>query len=365
MIMEDVPNVSGYMHDEAERLSSFESRWPKSEIISGDELARAGFFYLGESDCVQCAFCLGKLRNWDPGDIAIFEHKKYFASCPFVRGELWENLLYEWIAGKKAKFPAFVRCQSRIDSFDKWKGRKLFPEELSSAGFFLLEDCNEIVCFFCGGILKEQDCIYDPLVEHCSFYPSCLFIRAIKGREFVENTFKEKINEYMKTPLVSKLQDLGFKLELIYETVAEEIKQSGKNFDTRTCMIKSLCSTLCRNMSKDVDSAITKICSMNKINKSESIKKALSQVLQQNLECITITNIVEEILKMSSSHDIGSSTSENDAKYLCKICVEQEVCTIFLPCGHLLCCESCAALISDTCSVCRGSIEKRQKVFFV
>ena len=69
--------------DERQRLETYRY-WPNTVVVRPAELARAGFYYLGTEDRVQCAFCKGVLRNWDPADHAYDEHKKHFPQCPFV-----------------------------------------------------------------------------------------------------------------------------------------------------------------------------------------------------------------------------------------------------------------------------------------
>jgi len=66
------------------RLGTF-SDWPTSARVAADDLSRMGFFYTGETDRVQCAFCRGYLRNWVVGDTAEGEHRKHFPDCPFMR----------------------------------------------------------------------------------------------------------------------------------------------------------------------------------------------------------------------------------------------------------------------------------------
>lgn len=41
-------------------------QWPKMDLISPSELAKAGFFYLHD-DAVQCAFCRGVIGQWNAG----------------------------------------------------------------------------------------------------------------------------------------------------------------------------------------------------------------------------------------------------------------------------------------------------------
>ncbi len=66
------------MKSEQARLETF-ARWPNRAAISGEALAKAGFFYTLSADRVQCAFCENVLRNWEAGDNAMEEHRRYKA----------------------------------------------------------------------------------------------------------------------------------------------------------------------------------------------------------------------------------------------------------------------------------------------
>jgi len=46
----------------------------------------------------------------------------------------------------------------------------------------------------------------------------------------------------------------------------------------------------------------------------------------------------------------------------CKVCMDRETNTVFLPCGHLVCCEACAKSLSD-CPICRSVIRGTVKTF--
>ena len=74
------------LKDEAVRLSTFHD-WPEraSSIVDPRDLAKAGMFYTGQTDRVQCAFCRGYLRNWVQGDKPAEEHRKHFPDCLFMR----------------------------------------------------------------------------------------------------------------------------------------------------------------------------------------------------------------------------------------------------------------------------------------
>jgi len=72
------------LKDESVRLSTFHD-WPAQLIVKPGDLAKAGMFYTGQSDRVQCAFCQNCLRNWVQGDVPADEHRNHFPNCSFVR----------------------------------------------------------------------------------------------------------------------------------------------------------------------------------------------------------------------------------------------------------------------------------------
>jgi baculoviral IAP repeat-containing protein 2/3 len=67
------------------RLKTFEGRWSENSFMSPIDLAKAGFYYYGSGDNVQCAFCRGRLLNWKPTDTAMSEHQRHYPNCPFLQ----------------------------------------------------------------------------------------------------------------------------------------------------------------------------------------------------------------------------------------------------------------------------------------
>jgi len=72
--------------EESIRFSTFHD-WPEraARIVEPRDLAKAGLFYTGQADRVQCAFCRGYLRNWVQGDKPVDEHRRHFPTCSFVQ----------------------------------------------------------------------------------------------------------------------------------------------------------------------------------------------------------------------------------------------------------------------------------------
>jgi len=79
------------MRSEKSRIASFYG-WP-APYVSYAKLARAGLFYRGGGDGVQCAFCGIVLSNWQVGDDPFSRHQSVNEKCPYVTeedlGEMW------------------------------------------------------------------------------------------------------------------------------------------------------------------------------------------------------------------------------------------------------------------------------------
>ncbi|CAK8683449.1 unnamed protein product [Clavelina lepadiformis] len=56
--------------------------WTAYEVnLSFNELAEAGWYYTEMRDSVECWYCDGRLKTWEPGDEAWREHAKWFPSA--------------------------------------------------------------------------------------------------------------------------------------------------------------------------------------------------------------------------------------------------------------------------------------------
>lgn len=86
-ITQIVQSHSPDLRDEAMRLETFVN-WPVPEIVSPEDLARAGFYFVHQADKTKCAFCNGVVGSWEIGDNPDLEHKRHFPDCSFVRNTI-------------------------------------------------------------------------------------------------------------------------------------------------------------------------------------------------------------------------------------------------------------------------------------
>lgn len=97
------------------------------------------------------------------------------------------------------KYKQYSTVESRVKSF---KGTK-FPQRrqlFAEAGLFYMGIKDHVQCFYCGGTLSDWKKGLDPFYEHAGWYQNCLFIKAIKGQEFVKSSSKstESFVPYMR-----------------------------------------------------------------------------------------------------------------------------------------------------------------------
>ena len=65
-----------------------------------------------------------------------------------------------------------------------------------------------------------------------------------------------------------------------------------------------------------------------------------------------------------SQKKLAEVERETEEKNSCKLCMEDNISVVFLPCGHLCCCTSCANMPAiRTCPICRVPVVNKARVF--
>ena len=104
----------------------------------------------------------------------------------------------EVVPTDEPKFMKYATVETRVQSFKEMKIR--LPkkrQQFAEAGFFYTGVKDHVQCFFCGGTLSDWKKGLDPYKEHAGWYGSkCLFIKAVKGQEFVDSFSKSVDNFY-------------------------------------------------------------------------------------------------------------------------------------------------------------------------
>ncbi|XP_041461213.1 baculoviral IAP repeat-containing protein 7-B-like [Lytechinus variegatus] len=232
------------MRFEVERIKTFKT-WSKSCPIRPAPLAKAGFFYLGIFDFVECFSCRVRLDKWEKGQTAKGRHEEKNSLCKMVKNEEKFNITIEmWNEMKKslqsksetdgevvvdpsdtsnlitpddyvdafcgtsfsgrltlamlAKYPEHSGELDRLDTFrDKWSDEFKLPSSslrwLANAGFFKNGPDDRTRCFYCGGGIECWEEDDEPWCEHARNFPTCKWLLDVKGEDFVND-----VQDYFK-----------------------------------------------------------------------------------------------------------------------------------------------------------------------
>ncbi|XP_078493058.1 E3 ubiquitin-protein ligase XIAP, partial [Ciona intestinalis] len=96
---------NAHMRSLEQRRSSFRGFSPRHHLrATMDEIAEAGFYFLGPGDLVKCWYCGNKLKNFDVEDEPWMEHAKWFPQCEF----LLQNKGHAFVANIQTTYPRNV-----------------------------------------------------------------------------------------------------------------------------------------------------------------------------------------------------------------------------------------------------------------
>ncbi|XP_071990298.1 baculoviral IAP repeat-containing protein 2 [Engystomops pustulosus] len=355
-----VSNVS--MQTTTSRLKTFVT-WPARIPVTPKKLAEAGFYYVGRNDDVKCFCCDGGLRCWESGDDPWVEHAKWFPRCEYlihVKGQ-------SFVTDIQSRYP------------------HLLDQLLSSSD------------------TQNNEAQYPPIIR-------------------LGNENNQDADVYMNTTVVHNVLQMGFNRRLVQETIMSKILTSGENYKETEDLVNDL---ICAQKEQTEDEKEHQVeqCSSDEITVIRKSRLALSQRMtnclliladlfasevlssseydtikqktpnalqaQELIEIVLIKgrNAIEAFKKSLNEHDPGlhqelfleqsliceTSDSYSDLpmeeqlrrlqeERTCKICMDQEVSIVFIPCGHLVVCKDCAPSLRK-CPICRGIIKGTVRTF--
>ena len=150
--------------DPETRLMTFDSPcWPKDCPVDKEEMAAAGFYFIGKEDMVRCFSCGAVIHNWEAGDNPFDEHLRLVPNCPFLSG-LQSGTLFTLMdeAGKPILDPHYD-SSAMHDERHRRSTYANYPREaaaiipvsaLARAGFYYTGTKDMARCAFCHVILK-------------------------------------------------------------------------------------------------------------------------------------------------------------------------------------------------------------------
>lgn len=295
---------------EAARLASF-ANWEVA-FISPSDLARAGFYSLNQHDSCKCAFCHNCVGDWVEGDNPMSEHSNLFPLCRFVQGQDVGNIPIgssgevvveqvvtppspghdetgiRWSSGHTEPnttpekgtrctvmgtnpesigilkhagplHPQYATLEARLRTFREWPpALRQQPKELADAGFYYIGLSDQVKCFYCDGGLRNWQAEDVPWVEHARWFSRCVFVRLVKGDEYVKKCLVERppekagmsfdkprpvteddIRRAMSQAIVRQVLSMGIDHSRVKMAIKKQLENSGNPFDTAESLISA------------------------------------------------------------------------------------------------------------------------------
>lgn len=338
MALNSILEADTYMKSEHNRRVSFQNICHLSSAFKS-HLVDAGFFYLQEEDKIECAFCQIKISDWITYDNLLREHIKINPMCPFLRGDNVGNIperndfLVEPLdstVSYKPKHPRMSNIARRRSTFSNWPLEKPESQLLVECGLFYTGVQDVVNCYFCGVGIAHWEPSDDPWHEHARLSPDCGLLNIEKYKKIHKD--QKQFKKYYKVhPNEMTVQD----------SVSDIIEQAQDIFP------EYLVSEIVKMKNGNIFS-LQELC--------DDILKLKLSLNKTNDESISIS---ENDIYLNDSE--SNNTIENNTN-ICKICMNKERNAVFQPCGHLVCCLTCAGLISD-CPLCRTFITSKIKIY--
>jgi hypothetical protein len=219
-------------------------KWPHKSPSAG-KMATAGFYFDPSPDSLDnatCFMCHHSLDGWESDDDPVKEHYSHAQHCSWAQlwAKQWEQYGDDVVS--LDEYPEFnphteQAIKSRFDTFTLWpheskKGWRPVSRNLALAGFFynpVNPGDDGVSCPYCDMGLDGWEPKDDPIAEHRSRNPNCLFFTTSKLDDNRINTNKRSSSEINIKPVEGPNLLLS-----IFDDENEDIKPPKRKKKTQT-----------------------------------------------------------------------------------------------------------------------------------
>lgn len=268
---------------------------------------------------------------------------------------------------------------NRFNSFaQNWPLKYIKPVDLAKSGFFYLQSTDKVQCAFCHVIIDDWNVGQKPSNEHfkksqkCPFLLSATDVGNVPITEHPNRKREMKINNnnnYYFTesvtykPKHSRMADLKKRLETYryWPVISQSIQQLAECGFFYIDIEDHVECFFCGGRVGDwepfdnpwkVHSKLYPRCGFVNLEKKHKGDGKMFPSVISSSPC-EVSNDKEACINQTHNHE---------EMYLCKICMDRQMATVYQPCGHVVTCFECAQNIL-MCSLCRSSITNKIKIY--
>jgi len=376
--------------------------WPPALRQQPSDLSDAGFYYIGLSDQVKCFYCDGGLRNWVPEDDPWTEHARWFAKCGFVRlvkgDEFIARCLAERPTQDNSQQPQQAAPQQQQQpSQSRVLRAEDIPAVMSSAlvhqALSMGVDASRVKMALQRRVLQSR-----PMYANVNELLDAAFReqREQEERVTVENnetpsafgggggaaTTASSVSASAASEDIVELRRRRESTSATTEGSLSQGEADNEEESSLTAGAETTSSQESQDEQQQQESSSTIELPADTSQPPPSASPTSSQppaaaVLQHSSSAplggngesgssaplsLPQSQSLHGAAIRSEANDLESENRRLKEQRTCKICMDNEIGVVFLPCGHLICCVQCAPALKD-CPLCRQPIHGTVKTY--
>ncbi|XP_023930606.1 baculoviral IAP repeat-containing protein 2-like [Lingula anatina] len=206
--------------------------------------------------------------------------------------------------------------------------------------------------------------------------PAQALARSAQGAPGSYHVEAREIKARLDTPTVQAVLDMGFSRNTVRQAIERRLRDTGDDFPSAASLLDAVLNIedemtrqtaqgaaavavipqeepgqqpLNRSLAEVPASAANQKTSQTHNSEKQSKKDNKKKKKKQDAP----------VPKESDDKETKSLLEENKRlkeERICKICMDEEVSVVFLPCGHLVACVQCAPALRN-CAICRTAIK--------
>ena len=322
-------------YDESIRFKTFFT-WPRDAEVQPVALVKAGFFYTEKNDIVQCCMCGLVVSDWRRNDDPLQIHLTRRSNCPFLHKNLQQvpktitdgpdRITRNHQHRQQYISPFTVQQQEYLAYGNQPTVKNLYVVNTNAGG---------------GGVRSQQQKTVDLSYPYSPHYQ--------------QNRHQHQRPSYEEHHSANMNYSSGR-----FNNTTNFTSQKNQSYGNITASSHKLkqCSTVTRDDKSYGDVSGRSVMDTNQQQHQHLYPQnadEIREIHRQNRERAQRAYKEEQIN--------GTGKSKNSMNSFCKICEDNPVTITFVPCGHLVVCESCALGLL-MCPMCRKGIRKTIRTFF-
>ncbi|XP_076824226.1 baculoviral IAP repeat-containing protein 7-like [Clavelina lepadiformis] len=314
------------------------------------EIADAGFFYKGHGDATTCWNCGINLENWNYEEDPYYEHAKWQPNCEYILQKRGIQFVQQVLRENPNLPHPVVRREGEITNFSSTNNNTPSVSLSTSASERENEDfvpCNPPsgVCIIPEPNWERRD-INIPGVGIETIYraPGIEIVNGPTNQRTIQRTvhrrdsrsslvLNNRVRQAMQSSLTSQAQAMGFSRETIERVLLRRLRNAGEVYASSQALIEDL--------------LLESEPSRNERGETSTPRHPAPPLRQ-------VESGPENLL--SGLNEPGENTTS-----MCCVCGGARSEMVFIPCGHLIVCPSCASWL-DRCPSCDQPVERSIRV---